>query len=256
MAMRRSGKAECSAWLHAPVSLSNGNWILWRPGVDPILLLRGALRSFKTKRRLKIAKVFAPIPLLIVATVLIDSLLIRIPVQAWLGISFGLVLLISYTRKEWEKVERRSRVGRFDRFSWIDDMAGTQCITQRTAHTSPAAGRMVASLATIADSRALADGWIERGDVLQLHEIVWGSLSENHALNLAAQGELIDETAAILERTATETSRIDAKLRGLEKDAELAALRQKFQHRQSRAQQISADFEARLRFLKEQDRNG
>jgi hypothetical protein len=201
------------------------------------------------------AAVFVPIPLLVVATLLIDSLLVRIPLQAWVGIFFGFVFLVPYARKEWDKVERRSRLGRFDESSWIDDLAGSRCVTQRTTFATSAADRIVASLATIADSRALADGWIDRGDVRQLHEIAWESLTENHALNLATQGQLLDETAAIMERAATDTNEIDAKLRDLEKGAELAVLRQKFQNRQSRAQQISADFEARLSFLGEQDRD-
>jgi hypothetical protein len=256
MAMWRSDKVKYSAKLHAPVSLSCEDWILWKPGVDPTLLYRRALQSFKTKRRVKIATVFAPIPLLVVAAILIDSLLIRIPAQVWVVVAFGLVFLAAYTFSKWDKIERRSRVGRFDEFAWIDSLAGSQCMTRHTSRQSPPATRIVRSLAAVADSRALAGGWINHGDVLQLHEIAWECLTENHALNILAQSQLLDETATTLERTATETKRIDAKLRDLEKSAELGVLNSRFQIRQSRAEQIFADFEARLRFLNEQDRSG
>jgi hypothetical protein len=254
MAMRRSGKAEYSAQLHAPVGLSHGNWILWKPSVDPILLYRDALRSFKTKRRVKMATVFAPAPLLVVALILTDLWVIPIPVQAWVGIALGLALLAPHIFRKWDQVEQRSRVGRFDKFAWIDDLAGSQCITQQTSHMPPAADRIVTSLATVADSRASAEGWVGHEHVLQLHEIAWESLAENHALNLSTQGQLLDEMATILERTATEANRMDAELRDLEKNAELDTLKQKFQTRQSRALQISADLEARLGFLREQHR--
>jgi hypothetical protein len=255
MAMWRSDKVKYPAKLHTPVSLSCDDWILWKPSADPMLLYRHARWSFVTKRQVKIATVFAPIPLLFVAVLLIDSLLIPIPAQAWVGIALGLAFLTAYAFSRWEKVERRSRVGRFDEYAWIDSLAGSQCITRHTTHHSPPATRIVKSLAAIADSRALAGGWIAQGDVLQLHEIAWECLTENHALNITAQNQLLDETATTLERTATEAKRIDAKLGELEKNAELCVMNSKFENRQIRARQISADFEARLCYLDEQDRN-
>ncbi len=254
--MRRSGEAKYPAQLHAPVSLSYGNWILWKPSVDPVLLYRDALRSFKVKRWAKMVTVFSPVPLLFGALILIDILLIPIPVQAWVVIAFGLTFLASHTFRKWDKVEQRSRVGRFDKFAWIDGLVGSQCITQQTSRTSPAADRIVTSLATIAHSRASTEGWVGPDDVRQLHEIAWESLTENHALNHVVQNQLLDEMAAALERAATEADRIDAELRDLEKTAEFDVLKEKFQNRQSRALEISAGFEARLGFLKEQERTG
>lgn len=255
----KAGAVDYSA-LSTPVGRPRGQWILWKPGLDPLALYKKSadFRAIEMRKNFLLGLAILG-PLL---TLSIAIIFISIGFQRSLG--SGLFLIVTLLPGAalvvvWSvsTYHNRRRPNEYETINgWVAKNVGTLCITEVIAYDSQghsrktAEGRLVQAIAKIQLSQAIEQGWLDGKVLTEAHVLAWQTLIAMRGVTEPKRRQkAVNDAAQALEELGRHIDQLDQDLAARQDSEELQRLKSQYLDLRERTEAMTENVKVARKFL-------